>query len=62
MDRPPFSFDRATGRLDGATGPERCAALAFAAGAKVSAPMHYRATNSPFWEERIRSIPPSTRH
>ena len=41
-DRPPFSFDRATGRLDGATGPERCAALAFAAGAKVSAPMHYR--------------------
>ena len=41
-ERPPFSFDRATGRLDGATGPERCAALAFAAGAKVSAPMHYR--------------------
>jgi len=41
-DRPLFSFDRATGRLDGATGPERCAALAFAAGAKVSAPMHYR--------------------
>jgi len=40
--RPPFSFDRATGRLNGATGPERCAALAFAAGAKVSAPMHYR--------------------
>ena len=41
-ERPPFSFDRATGRLDGATGRERCAALAFAAGARVSAPMHYR--------------------
>jgi len=38
----PFSFDRATGRLDGATGMERCAALAFAAGSKLSAPMHYR--------------------
>src|SRR4029078_4257193 len=31
-----------TGRLEGATAMERCAALAFAAGAKASAPMHYR--------------------
>jgi FkbM family methyltransferase len=37
-----MSYDRATGRLEGASAIERCAALAFAAGAKVSAPMHYR--------------------
>lgn len=37
-----MSFDRATGRLEGATALERCAALAFAAGSKASAPMHYR--------------------
>ena len=37
-----MSYDRATGRLEGATAMERCAALAFAAGAKASAPMHYR--------------------
>jgi FkbM family methyltransferase len=37
-----MSFDRASGRLDGASAMERCAALAFAAGAKCSAPMHYR--------------------
>ena len=37
-----MSFDRATGRLQGASAMERCAALAFAAGAKCSAPMHYR--------------------
>jgi len=42
MDRPPMSFNRATGRLEGATALERCAALAFAAGSKASAPMHYR--------------------
>lgn len=42
MNAQPMSFDRATGRLDGATAMERCAALAFAAGAKCSAPMHYR--------------------
>lgn len=42
MAMPPMSFDRATGRLEGATAIERCAALAFAAGAKASAPMHYR--------------------
>src|SRR3954469_15947144 len=42
MVRPPISYDRATGRLEGATAMERCAALAFAAGAKASAPMHYR--------------------
>jgi FkbM family methyltransferase len=39
---PPMSFDRATGRLEGATALERCAALAFAAGSKASAPMHHR--------------------
>jgi FkbM family methyltransferase len=38
----PMSYDRATGRLDGATAMERCAALVFAAGARASAPMHYR--------------------
>jgi len=37
-----MSYDRATGLLQGATAMERCAALAFAAGAKASAPMHYR--------------------
>jgi FkbM family methyltransferase len=37
-----MSYDRATGRLEGATAMERCAALAFAAGARASAPMHYR--------------------
>ena len=37
-----MSYDRATGRLEGATALERCAALAFAAGAKASAPMHHR--------------------
>ena len=42
MALPPISYDRATGRLEGATAMERCAALAFAAGAKASAPMHYR--------------------
>jgi FkbM family methyltransferase len=42
MVMPPISYDRATGRLEGATAMERCAALAFAAGAKASAPMHYR--------------------
>jgi len=42
MERPPISYDRETGRLEGATAMERCAALAFAAGAKASAPMHYR--------------------
>jgi FkbM family methyltransferase len=42
MPLPPISYDRATGRLEGATAMERCAALAFAAGAKASAPMHYR--------------------
>ena len=42
MVPPPISYDRATGRLEGATAMERCAALAFAAGAKASAPMHYR--------------------
>ena len=42
MAPPPISYDRATGRLEGATAMERCAALAFAAGAKASAPMHYR--------------------
>lgn len=39
---PPMSYDRATGRLEGATAMERCAALAFMAGSKASAPMHYR--------------------
>jgi FkbM family methyltransferase len=39
---PPISYDRATGRLEGATMLERCAALAFAAGSKASAPMHHR--------------------
>ena len=42
MSAAPMSFDRASGRLEGATAMERCAALAFAAGAKCSAPMHYR--------------------
>jgi FkbM family methyltransferase len=42
MELPPISYDRATGRLQGATAMERCAALALAAGAKASAPMHYR--------------------
>lgn len=42
MAPPPMSFDRATGRMEGATALERCAALAFAAGSKASAPMHYR--------------------
>ena len=42
MAPPPMSYDRATGRLEGATAIERCAALAFAAGAKASAPMHHR--------------------
>jgi FkbM family methyltransferase len=37
-----MSYDRATGRLEGATAIERCAALAFAAGARASAPMHHR--------------------
>jgi FkbM family methyltransferase len=37
-----MTYDRASGRLQGATAMERCAALAFAAGAKASAPMHYR--------------------
>jgi FkbM family methyltransferase len=32
----PISFDRATGRLEGATPAERCATLAFRAGARVS--------------------------
>lgn len=39
---PPMSYDRATGRLEGATAVERCAALAFKAGARASSPMHYR--------------------
>ena len=39
---PPMSYDRATGRLQGATAVERCAALAFAVGSKASSPMHYR--------------------
>ena len=39
---PPMSYDRATGRLQGATAVERCAALAFAAGARASAAMHHR--------------------
>jgi len=39
---PPMSYDRATGRLEGATAVERCAALAFAVGSKASSPMHYR--------------------
>jgi FkbM family methyltransferase len=38
----PMSYNRATGRLEGASAAERCAALAFVAGAKASAPMHYR--------------------
>ena len=38
----PMSFDRTTGRLEGASTIERCAALAFAAGARASAPMHHR--------------------
>ena len=42
MAPPPMSYDRATGRLKGASAVERCAALAFAAGAKASAPMHHR--------------------
>src|SRR4051812_31696979 len=42
MTPPPMSYDRATGRLEGASTVERCAALAFAAGAKASAPMHHR--------------------
>jgi FkbM family methyltransferase len=39
---PPMSYDRVTGRLQGASTIERCAALAFAAGARASAPMHHR--------------------
>ena len=39
---PPLSYDRTTGRLQGASALERCAALAFAAGARASAPMHHR--------------------
>jgi hypothetical protein len=39
---PALSYDRATGALAGATPAERCAALAFAAGSRASAPMHYR--------------------
>jgi FkbM family methyltransferase len=35
-------FDRTTGCFEGATAVERLAALAFAAGAKASAPMHHR--------------------
>ncbi|MEA2980588.1 MAG: hypothetical protein QOF09_2411 [Alphaproteobacteria bacterium] len=42
MIAPPLSYDRTTGRLEGASAVERCAAFAFAAGAKASAPMHYR--------------------
>ena len=42
MPLPPMSYDRATGRLEGASAAERWAALAFAAGAKASAPLHYR--------------------
>jgi hypothetical protein len=30
MELPPISYDRETGRLEGATAMERCAALAFA--------------------------------
>jgi len=37
-----LSFDRGTGHLAGATALEHCAAAAFAIGARVSAPMHYR--------------------
>ena len=37
-----FSFDRHTGALTGASIRERLAALTFAAGARASAPMHWR--------------------
>ena len=45
MTPPPFMrprIDGKTGRLQGATPIERCAALAFAAGARASAVMHHR--------------------
>jgi FkbM family methyltransferase len=42
MVPPPISYGRSPGRLEGATAMERRAALAFAAGAKAGAPMHYR--------------------
>ena len=42
MEPPPISYDRATGRLRRRDGDGACAALAFAAGAKASAPMHFR--------------------
>jgi FkbM family methyltransferase len=42
MPRPPIAFDRATGRLDGASVIERCAALALRAGSKASKPFDHR--------------------
>jgi FkbM family methyltransferase len=41
-ERRPISFDRATGRLEGATAVERCAALALQAGAKTSLRLNIR--------------------
>ena len=40
--QPPLRFDRATGRLDGASAVERAAALAMQLGVKATAPFHYR--------------------
>jgi FkbM family methyltransferase len=42
MARAPLGFDRTTGRLDGASTLERCAALALQAGAKVSSVFDHR--------------------
>lgn len=42
MTRPPIAFDRTTGRLDGASVLERCAALVLQAGSKASAPFGRR--------------------
>jgi hypothetical protein len=53
-----FVFDPASSRY------EPISDLSMLDRIKTSAVFGYNiiATNSPFWEERIRSIPPSTRH
>ena len=53
-----FIFDEASQRYEAIT------ELSMLDRIKTSTNFGYNifATNSPFWEERIRSIPPSTRH
>lgn len=42
QEHPPLTFDRRTGRLEGATLTERCAALAMKAGARLTEPFAHR--------------------